>query len=262
MSVLQEICDRSRERVAARRAELPEDELLARIQAPRREGRLRDALKAPGISVIAEFKRRSPSAGEIRPGSSVTEIVEAYEQAGASALSVLTEEEGFGGSLADLEEARAASPLPILRKDFTVDEYQVTEAAVAGADAILLIVAALDDDELKRFDARAREHGLDVLVEVHDAGELDRAMGAIDPGILGINNRDLRDFTVDTARTAELMDVIPAGRMVVSESGITSAAQVEELVQAGVDGVLVGERLMRAPDPGAALRELTGFGLA
>lgn len=262
MSVLQEICDRSRERVAVRRARLPEEELLARLQAPRPAGRLRDALAAPGISVIAEFKRRSPSAGEIRPGSSVTEVVEAYGKAGASALSVLTEEEGFGGSLADLEEARAASPLPILRKDFTVDEYQVTEAAVAGADAILLIVAALDDDELKRFDARAREHGLDVLVEVHDAGELERALAAIDPGIIGINNRDLRDFTVDTGRTSQLMAEIPAGRIVVSESGITSARQVEELERAGVDAVLVGERLMRAPDPGEALRELTAYGLA
>ena len=262
MSVLQEICERSRERVAARRAEVPEAELLARLEAPRPEGRLRDALAAPGVSVIAEFKRRSPSAGEIRPGSSVTEVVEAYREAGAAALSVLTEEEGFGGSLADLEEARAVSPLPILRKDFTVDEYQVTEAAVAGADAILLIVAALDDEELRRFDARAREHGLEVLVEVHEAVELDRAMEAIDPQIIGINNRDLRDFTVDTARTSELMAGIPAGRIVVSESGITSAAQVEELAKAGVDAVLVGERLMRAPDPGEALRELTGFGLA
>lgn len=262
MTVLDEICERSRARVATRRSEVPEAELLAMLPPSPRPGRLREALAQPGVSVIAEFKRRSPSAGEIRPGSSVREVVEAYGRAGASALSVLTEEEGFGGSLADLEEARAASSLPILRKDFTVDEYQVTEAAVAGADAVLLIVAALDDDELVRFDARAREHGLDVLVEVHDATELERAMAAIDPAIIGINNRDLRDFTVDTGRTEKMMGAIPAGRVVVSESGITSAGQVEQLAEAGVDAVLVGERLMRAPDPGEALRELAGFGLA
>ncbi len=262
MSVLSRICDASRERVAERRAKVPEAELLATLPERGRTGRLRQALGAPGISVIAEFKRRSPSAGEIRPGSSVAEVVGAYEEAGASALSVLTEEENFGGSMADLREARATSSLPILRKDFTVDGYQVTEAAAAGADAVLLIVAALDDGELRSLDARARELGLDVLVEVHDAEELERAMEAIDPEIIGVNNRDLRDFTVDTTRTSKLMAAIPAGKVVVSESGITSADQIEELEQAGVDAVLVGERLMRAPDPAEALRELKSFGVA
>lgn len=262
MNVLRRICDASRERVAERRAQVPEAELLAMITERGSTGRLRQALEAPGMSVIAEFKRRSPSAGEIRPGSSVTEVVCAYEEAGASALSVLTEEENFGGSLVDLQEAREASALPILRKDFTVDGYQVAEAAAAGADAVLLIVAALDDGELRSLDVRARELGLDVLVEVHDDEELERAMGAVDPEIIGINNRDLRDFTVDTARTSKLMAAIPAGKVVVSESGITSAGQLEELEQAGVDAVLVGERLMRAPDPGEALRELKSFGIA
>jgi indole-3-glycerol phosphate synthase len=262
MSVLSRICDASRERVAERRAQVPEAELLAILPESGGTGRLRHALEAPGISVIAEFKRRSPSAGEIRPGSSVAEVVGAYEEAGASALSVLTEEENFGGSMADLREARATSSLPILRKDFTVDGYQVTEAAAAGADAVLLIVAALDDDELRDLDARARELGLDVLVEVHDAEELERAMEAIDPEIIGVNNRDLRDFTVDTTRTSKLMAAIPAGKVLVSESGITSADQIEELEQAGVDAVLVGERLMRAPDPAEALRELKSFGVA
>ena len=262
MNVLDRICETSRQRVAERRAAVPEADLLAMLHEREGCGRLRQALEAPGMSVIAEFKRRSPSAGEIRPGSSVSEVVGAYQGAGASALSVLTEEENFGGSLADLQEARAASELPILRKDFTVDGYQLTEAAAAGADAVLLIVAALNDEEIRSFDARARELGLDVLVEVHDAEELDRAMEAVDPEIIGINNRDLRDFTVDTARTSKLMAAIPAGKVVVSESGITTAGQLEELEQAGVDAVLVGESLMRAPDPGGALRELKSFGIA
>lgn len=262
MNVLDRICETSRQRVAERRAAVPEADLLAMLPEREGSGRLRQALEAPGMSVIAEFKRRSPSAGEIRPGSSVSEVVGAYQEAGASALSVLTEEENFGGSLADLQEARAASELPILRKDFTVDGYQLTEAAAAGADAVLLIVAALNDEEIRSFDARARELGLDVLVEVHDAEELNRAMEAVDPEIIGINNRDLRDFTVDTARTSKLMAAIPAGKLVVSESGITTAGQLEELEQAGVDAVLVGESLMRAPDPGGALRELKSFGIA
>lgn len=262
MNVLQEICESSRERVAARQAMLPEAELLANVPGREGAGRLRRALEAPGMSVIAEFKRRSPSAGEIRPGSDVSEVVAAYEGAGAAALSVLTEEDNFGGSLADLEEARVTSSLPILRKDFTVDPYQVAEAAAAGADAVLLIVAALGDAELQRLDARAGELGLDVLVEVHDAGELERALEAIDPEIIGVNNRDLRDFSVDCDRTLQLMAGIPAGKVVVSESGITAPGQLEELERAGVDAVLVGERLMRAEDPGQALRELRSFGLA
>ena len=258
MSVLQQICDTTRERVAGRKDREPESALLDRLPGPRDVRPFRQALERPGLSVIAEFKRRSPSAGEIRPGSEVPAIVAAYESGGAAALSVLTEEDSFGGSLEDLAAARESSSLPILRKDFMVDEYQVVEAAVFGADAILVIVAALEDGEMEAIAGRADELGLDVLVEVHDAAELERVLAILDPEIIGVNNRDLRDFSVDTGRTRELMSDIPAGRLVVSESGIVTPAQVAEVEEAGADAILVGERLMREPDPAVALAELTG----
>jgi indole-3-glycerol phosphate synthase len=207
--------------------------------------------------VIAEFKRRSPSAGELRESASAAEIAQAYERGGACALSVLTEGPNFAGSLEDLRAARATSALPILRKDFIVDPYQLHEARAAGADAVLLIVAALSRGELSELHRLARELGLDVLVEVHDRDELARAL-ALDGALLGINNRDLRDFSVDLGRTAELMRDVPAGTRVVSESGIGDARQLAGLEAAGVDAVLVGESLMRAPDPAAALRALRG----
>lgn len=258
MTILDEICASTRVQVQERMALVPEAQLAERVSASSEGRPFLESLSRPGMSVIAEFKRRSPTAGEIRPGAQVGEIARAYEDSGAAALSVLTESENFGGSLEDLAEARAASSLPVIRKDFVIDPYQVTEAAAAGADAILLIVAALDDRELTLLHARAEEMGLDVLVEVHDSDELDRALSAIDPDLIGINNRDLRDFSVDTARTESLMAEIPAGKTVVSESGIRSAEQVERLELSGVDAVLVGESLMRVPDPGAALRELLG----
>jgi indole-3-glycerol phosphate synthase len=191
----------------------------------------------------------------VREGASPEEIVGAYERGGASALSVLTDGPSFGGSLADLRAARRTSALPILRKDFIVDRYQLLEARLAGADAVLLIVAALADSELAALYASARELGLDVLVEVHDADEVDRAL-ALAPDTIGINNRDLRDFSVDVGRTRALRASIPAGIAVVSESGIGAAEQLRELERDGIDAVLVGESLMRAPDPTAALRAL------
>src|SRR6185436_18315369 len=214
----------------------------------------------PGVSLIAEHKRRSPSAGEIRAGASVADVVTAYERGGAAALSILTEGPHFGGSLDDLREARAASVLPILRKDFVVDAYQVYESAVAGADAILLIVAALGDDALAELNREALGLDLDVLVEVHNEDELERALEIADPDVIGINNRDLVDFSVDLERTYELLSDIPAGKTVVSESGIHTREQLDDLERVGVDAVLVGESLMRAPDPEAASRELTGLG--
>lgn len=216
---------------------------------------LRAALGAPGISVIAEFKRRSPSAGAIRPGTSVEEIVTAYERGGAAALSVLTEGGHFEGSLTDLERARAQSALPILRKDFVVDPYQLHEARLAGADAVLLIVAALSDADLGRLHAGAHALGLDTLVEVHDRVELERAL-SVGVTLLGINNRDLRDFTVDVRRTFDLAAAVPPGIMIVSESGIGHPAQLVELDAAGISAVLVGESLMRPADPETALRRL------
>jgi indole-3-glycerol phosphate synthase len=218
---------------------------------------LRDALARPGIGAIAEFKRRSPSAGELRAKADVQAIARAYEQNGAGAMSVLTEQESFGGSLADLRAARAACLLPILRKDFIVDPYQLYEARAAGADAVLLIVAALDDKELASLHEQARALELDVLVEVHDSDELARA-AAVGAAIIGVNNRDLRDFSVDVSRTSRLLARMPADALVVSESGIATNEQVKALEREGVAAVLVGERLMRAPDPGVALAELLG----
>ena len=260
MSVLDRIVDATREDVVRRRRELPLSELEQRLSARGPERPFLEALTRPGVSVIAEFKRRSPSAGDIRAGSTVEEIVRAYQEAGAAAVSVLTEERNFGGSLEDLRAARAASTLPILRKDFMVDPYQVVESAVAGADAILLIVAALEDDALAALYAHAAELDLDVLVEVHDDEELERALAIVDPELIGINNRNLADFSVDVERTFELLTDVPAGKTVVSESGFHHPDQLHELERVGVDAVLVGESLMRAPDPGAALRALAGTG--
>jgi indole-3-glycerol phosphate synthase len=207
--------------------------------------------------VIAEHKRRSPSAGVIREGISLSEVATAYERGGASAMSVLTEGPNFGGSLADLAAARQAVELPILRKDFIVDAYQVHESLAAGADAILLIVAALTPDELEGLHRLAGELGLAALVEVHDAAELAiaRAAGAT---LIGINNRDLMTLRVDIRRTLELLEQVPEGATVVAESGFKTRAELERLAQAGVDAVLIGEALMRADDIESACRELVG----
>ncbi len=257
MSVLNRIVDTTRQDVERRRRDVPLSELEAQLATPREDRPFSEALTGPGVSVIAEHKRRSPSAGEIRAGSTVQEIVCAYERGGAAALSVLTEEQHFGGSLDDLREARRVSSLPILRKDFIVDPYQVYETAAAGADALLLIVAALEFDDLARLYAEARAIDLDVLVEVHDEEELDRAL-EVDADVIGINNRDLTDFTVDLNRTFDLLTDVPAGKIVVSESGLWSSEQLAELERVGIDAVLVGELLMRADDPEVALRELCG----
>ena len=259
MSVLDRIVDATREAVARRRETVPLAELEGRLAAPREDRPFREALTRPGVSLIAEHKRRSPSAGEIRAGSTVADVVSAYERGGSAALSILTEGPHCGGSLDDLREARAASVLPILRKDFVVDAYQVYESAVAGSDAILLIVAALGEDALAELHREALDLDLDVLVEVHNEEELERALEYADPDVIGINNRDLVDFSVDLERTYELLSDIPAGKTVVSESGIHTREQVDDLERVGVDAVLVGESLMRAPDPEAACRDLTGL---
>ena len=254
-NVLERIVGATREDLERRRSATP----LARLEAAldqRPEGRpFGEAIAAPGISVIAEHKRRSPSAGTIREGASVADIVQAYERGGAAAISILTEERHFGGSLEDLQAAVAATELPVLRKDFIVDPYQLYESAAAGADAILLIVAALDYDDLYDLHREARGLDLDVLVEVHDEHELERALD-IDAEILGLNNRDLTDFTVDIERTYELLSDVPAGKTVVSESGFSTREQLDDLDRVGIDAVLVGETLMRAEDIEAACRTL------
>ena len=260
-TVLAQILRRTRAELERRKREVPERTLEEGVPETRSagdgrgRGRLREALTQPGIAVIAEFKRRSPSAGTVREGADVNAVVRAYERGGAVAVSVLTEGPSFGGSLEDLRRARRACRLPILRKDFIIDPYQLHEARVAGADAVLLIVAALRDAEIASLQLAARELGLDVLIEVHDQAELGRAL-EVGAEVIGINNRDLRDFTVDVQRTSQLIGEVPAGTTVVAESGITTAEQVRALEQRGVDAVLVGESLMRAPDPEAALHAL------
>jgi indole-3-glycerol phosphate synthase len=257
MSVLDRIVGDTRNEVRRRRERTP----LARLEAAladRPECRpFQEALTGPGISVIAEHKRRSPSAGAIREGATVTEIVQAYERGGAAALSILTEPFHFGGSLDDLREALTATELPILRKDFIVDPYQLYESAAAGADAILLIVAALAPDDLYELLREARDLDLDAVVEVHDERELQVALD-VEADVLGLNNRDLSDFSVDLDRTYDLLSDVPAGKTVVSESGISTRQELDELEDVGVDAVLIGETLMRATDVEVAVRALSG----
>jgi len=258
VNALEPIIASTREELARRRDRVPEAELER--EAARRAGELRpfaQALVKPGLSVIAEHKRRSPSAGVIRAELPLEDVVGAYERGGAAALSILTEGPSFGGSLDDLRAARAASALPILRKDFIVDAYQLHEALAAGADAILLIVAALQPAELERLHETALSLGLAALVEVHDESELERA-AALGAQLIGINNRDLTTLNVDIRRTFDLLPGVPDGATVVAESGLRTASDLAELEGAGVDAVLIGEALMRSADIEAACRALTG----
>lgn len=255
---LEELVESTREALEHRRSRIPASELDAEIGAVTGDGRpFAEALARPGTSLIAEHKRRSPSAGEIREGASCADLVRAYDRGGAAALSILTEEAHFGGSLEDLREARAATDLPLLRKDFTVDTYMLLEAKAAGADAVLLVVGALREGELAELAEAARELDLDAIVEIARESELDAAL-EVDADVIGINNRDLEDFTVDIARTFDLLSDVPAGKTVVSESGIFAREQIEELEGVGVDAVLVGEAVMAAADPELAVRALVG----
>jgi indole-3-glycerol phosphate synthase len=254
---LETIVDLTEAEVARRKRVVTPAALEERLGPSRRGRPFSEALVDEGIALIAEMKRASPSAGPIRPGASVSEVVRAYEAAGAAACSVLTEPSHFGGSLDDLVEARAACRLPLLRKDFLIDPYQLVEARVAGADAVLLIVAALGPQRLRELMEAAGELGMDSLVEVHDE---DDAEVAVEAGaeLVGINNRNLKTLEVDPRTTLRLLPDLPAGTVVVAESGIGSRADVLELERAGVDAILVGEALMRAPDIGEAVRALTG----
>ena len=207
------------------------------------------------INIIAEIKRASPSLGEIRTDADPAQMIALYEAGGAAAISVLTEPQFFKGSLDDLRAARAITRLPILRKDFIVDEVQIVEAAAAGADAILLIVAALTDKELSRLRILAEDLGLDALVEVHDAAEIKRA-GESGATLIGVNNRNLRTFETSLETSVELAALAPPDATLVSESGISSRADVERLNRSGYHGLLIGESLMRADDPVALLESL------
>jgi len=255
--VLTRIVAATRNTVALRRGHLPIEELAASAQARSDFRPFREALARPGLSVIAEHKRSSPSAGVIRADLELADVVSSYERGGAAALSVLTEETWFAGSLADLLAARTAASLPILRKDFIVDEYQVYEAAAAGADAILLIVAAMEVGPLANLQALAHRLGLATLVEVHDAEELRVAL-EIGAQTIGINNRNLSTLAVDIETTYQLLPQIPPGVVKVAESGFRTRAELERLAAAGLDAVLIGEALMRSADIEGACRGLTG----
>ncbi len=257
--ILDDILSRTRADLAARKAAKP----LSEIEKSLPEGpsarslakALRPGAAGAAVTCIAEFKRKSPSAGWIRESGKASEVARVYATAGAAALSVLTDEPFFGGTLDDLTTAHAATSLPVMRKDFIVDAYQLAEARAAGADAALLIVAALSDAELSALLAVAGLYGLELLVEAHDAEEVARAVRS-GAAVIGINNRDLKTFTLDRELAARLRADIPADRVVVAESGIRDAADVARLRGAGVDAMLVGETLMRAEDPGATLRAL------
>jgi indole-3-glycerol phosphate synthase len=218
-----------------------------------------DALRRPGVSFIAEIKRRSPSGGEIRPGASAAGLARRYEAAGAAALSVLTDSKYFGGHDDDLRDAHQATALPTLRKDFVVDEYQIYEARALGADAVLLIVRALSDADLRYFLALARRLGMDALVEAHSAGEIERALTA-GARIVGVNNRDLDTLVTDVSLAPRLRPLVPSDCVFVAESGISRPEQIAILLDAGVDAVLIGESLLRASDPAVMLRDLLAAG--
>ncbi len=226
-------------------------------QADRRDfvGALRAAVGAGRAAVIAEVKKASPSKGLLRDPFVPADIAASYARHGAACLSVLTDERFFQGSAAYLQQARAACALPVLRKDFMVDAAQVYEARALGADCILLIAACLDDAQLADLEAQALALGLAVLVEVHDAGELDRALRLKTP-LVGINNRNLRSFQVSLQTTLDLLPQVPADRLLITESGILGPADVARMRAAGVNAFLVGEAFMRAPDPGLALQQL------
>jgi indole-3-glycerol phosphate synthase len=252
---LDEILDATRERISGRRSSYDLERQIEEREPPR--GFLAE-IRMPGMSLVAEVKRRSPSRGAIREEADPATVAAAYERGGAAALSVLTEPHFFGGSIDDLVAARAACSLPVLRKDFLIDPYQMLESRAAGADAVLVIVAALPDPA-RREDmiAAARELGLDVLVEAHDEREVD---GALESGadLIGINQRDLRTFEIDRGLAARLRKAVPPGVAVIAESGVSTRDEVRALEEAGLDGVLVGEALMRSGDPEAAAAALTG----
>lgn len=227
------------------------------VRSRHEPNRLRKSLRKNGINIIAEIKRASPSKGVINDKIDVAETAQKYQNGGAAAISVLTEEDFFKGTLHDLKAVRTATSLPVLRKDFVFDGFQLYEAAETGADAILLIVAMLDDEVLaKLFRLAERELGIDVLVEVHTLNELDRA-AKIGAKLIGVNNRDLHSFNVSLDVSRELIKHKPADAVMIAESGITSRDEILELKSLGFDGFLIGETLMRSGDPENELRNLT-----
>lgn len=254
MSILSEIIDRKRQRLELAKQTVRFDAIERRSNPHR----LRQALLRDGINIIAEFKRRSPSKGLIRANADIKQIVSSYEAGGASAISVLTEEDYFSGSLDDLRTAKSTVDLPVLRKDFVFDDYQLYESAAAGADAVLLIVAALKDEDLSSLRRIAEgDLGLDALVEVHTREEMQRAI-ACGANLIGVNNRNLHTFDVSLDTSLSLAQDAPKDTVLISESGLRNATDLSRLRDAGYHGFLIGESLMRAEDPAAALRTLIG----
>ena len=255
MTILERIVETKRGEVAAARKSVSEKALQ---EQARSAGAVRDFVAALGAkrpAVIAEIKKASPSRGVLREAFDPAAIARSYERAGAACLSVLTDREFFRGSSDDLRAARAACALPVLRKDFMIDPYQVAEARAMGADCILLIAACLSAGQMAELEAAAEAFAMAVLVEVHDADELQTALRLRTP-LIGVNNRDLRTFATRLETTLDLLPQLPPGRLLVTESGILTAADVARMRSAGVHAFLVGEAFMRAADPGAALREL------
>ena len=260
MSILNEIAARTKERIAEEKFKVPLRELISQQNsnlAKHAEEKISflEALKKPGMSYICEVKKASPSKGLIAPDFPYLDIAKEYEQAGASAISCLTEPFYFQGADRYLQEISQAVNIPVLRKDFTVDEYMLYQAKAFGASAVLLICAILDNSQLKAFGELAQELGLDALVEAHDQWEVDRALN-LGAKIVGVNNRNLHDFTVDMGNSIRLRNMAPADTVFVSESGIKTAEDIRILYENQVDAVLIGETLMRSPDKKAALEAL------
>jgi indole-3-glycerol phosphate synthase len=258
-TILDEIVAWKRLELETRVAEQPLEAVrqAAAVARPRRNWTA--ALRGPGVSLIAEVKRASPSAGLLRAGLDPAALATEYAHAGAVALSVLTDARYFQGSLDDLLAARAAVSLPVLRKDFIISEYQVYGARAGGADAVLLIAAALDDEALARLHHLVGSLGMAALVEVHDEAELQRAL-AIEPAVIGVNNRDLHTFCVDLGTVVRLRPLVPEEIVLVAESGVETSADVARLAAAGVDAMLVGSALVRATRPGDVARKLVAAG--
>ncbi len=254
-TVLDEIVEARRARMAEVRAQTPLGQVREAAERRHEQRDFARALAGESVRVVAELKRASPSRGMLRKDYRPRELAQGYEAAGAAALSVLTEERYFRGSLTDLIDARDAVGIPVLRKDFILDEYQVYESVAAGADALLLIVALLADEDLRKLLQLSDRLAIAALVEVHTEQELERAVAA-GARILGINNRDLKTFEMDLETSFRLRKKIPSGRLAVSESGIRSGQEVRRLADAGFHAVLIGEQLMTRPDPGQALAEL------
>ena len=260
MSILNEIAARTKERIAEEKFKVPLRELISQQNsdlAKHAEEKISflEALKKPGMSYICEVKKASPSKGLIAPDFPYLDIAKEYEQAGASAISCLTEPFYFQGADRYLQEISQAVNIPVLRKDFTVDEYMIYQAKAFGASAVLLICAILDNSQLKAFGELAQELGMDALVEAHDQWEVDRAL-KLGAKIVGVNNRNLHDFTVDMGNSIRLRNMAPADTVFVSESGIKTAEDIRILYENKVDAVLIGETLMRSPDKKAALEAL------